>query len=113
MKIGPKTTSFGKRLVTVLRRAFFTLGALVLYVRDELVRDIQDIVLSGRLFLGIAFTLIGILSFASDKYCDGNAANYYSCTRPATYYYYPWWAVLLIVVGSFFVVLWFLRRKNA
>ena len=113
MKIGHKTTSFGRSIVIVVRRAFFTLGALALFIRDELVRDVQDIVLSGRLFLGIALSLVGFLSLASDKYCDGNAANYYTCTRPATYYYYPWWAILLIVIGSFLIVLWFLRRQRS
>jgi hypothetical protein len=113
MKIGHKTTSFGRNIAMMARRAFFTLGALVLFIRDELVRDVQDIVLSGRLFLGITSLLVGLLSFASDKYCDGNAANYYTCTRPATYYFYPWWAILLIVIGSFLIVLWFLRRQRS
>jgi len=96
-----------------MRRVVFVLGALVLFARDILVGDTQDVVRHGHLFVGIASILVGVLSFASDKYCDGNAANYYTCTRPATYYYYPWWAILLIVVGSFFIVLWFLRRKHS
>jgi hypothetical protein len=113
MSIGQKTVRIGKRSTAILRRVFFTLGALMLFVRDELAEDVQDIVANARLFVGIALTLIGTLSFTSDKYCDGAAANYYTCTRPATYYYYPWWAVLLVVIGSFFVVLWFLRRKHS
>lgn len=103
----------GKRTAGMARRVVFTLGALVLFIRDELAEDFRDMVASSRLFLGLASVLVGLLSFASDKYCDGSAANYYTCTRPATYYYYPWWAILLIVVGSFFVVLWFLRRKHS
>lgn len=112
MNIRLKTASFGKRLAMGVRRVLFTLGALVLFVRDELAHDVQDIVAHGRLFLGTALTIIGVLSFESDKYCDGNAANYYSCTRPDTYYFYPWWAILLIIAGVYFVVLWFLRRKQ-
>jgi hypothetical protein len=113
MSIGQKTARIGKRSIAILRRIFFTLGALILFIRDELAEDVRDIAVHGRLFVGIALTLIGMLSFASDKYCDGTAANYYTCTRPATYYYYPWWALLLVVIGSFFIVLWFLRRKHS
>lgn len=113
MKIGHKIATIGKRTAGVLRRVVLTLGALILFVRDELVRDVEDILLHGRLFIGLALTVSGLLSFSSDKYCDGTAANYYACTRPATYYYYPWWAILLVVIGSFFVVLWFLRRKHS
>jgi hypothetical protein len=76
------------------------------------VHDLANIVEHGRLFLGTFLTLVGILSFASDRYCDGNTSAYYACTRPATYYYYPWWATLLIILGSFSVMLWFLRKKK-
>lgn len=81
-------------------------------VKDAIAVDAEEIIRHGRLFLGLALTLSGLLSFSSDRYCDGNASSYYACTRPATYYYYPWWAITLTLVGSFLIVLWFLRRQH-
>jgi hypothetical protein len=101
-----------RRTIRVGKRVVFICGALVLVVKDMVVVDVEEISRHGRLFFGLALTLVGLLSFASDRYCDGNASSYYACTRPATYYYYPWWAILLIVIGSFLVVLWFLRRQH-
>lgn len=75
-------------------------------------RDAVVVVSHLRLFLGMLLALIGLLSFASDLYCDGNVSSYYACTRPSTYYYYPWWATLLIVLGVTLVVIWFLRQRT-
>lgn len=87
------------------------LAGIGLVFRDKIQKDAILIVLNSRLFIGILLIALGLLSFESDKYCDGNSSNYYACTRPSTYYYYPWWATLLVVVGSFSIVLWFLRKK--
>ena len=95
-----------------VRRVFLTTGAFVLYIRDALIDDLRLVWREGRLFVGLFFVVVGIVSFASDKYCDGNTSSHYACTRPSTYYYYPWWAVTFVVVGSFFVCLWFLRRQE-
>ena len=65
-----------------------------------------------ELFLGAALTLVGILGFNSAKFCDGNTADYLSCTRPTAYHYYSASDIILIVVGVFFVLLWFLKRKE-
>jgi hypothetical protein len=73
--------------------------------------DTQVIVLHARLILGVLVTMLGLLSFASDRYCDGNVSSYYACTRPSTYYYYPWWAVVLVLLGVLLIMLWYLRRK--
>jgi hypothetical protein len=85
--------------------------ALFLYLRDALHDDLIDVLRNGKLFLGMLLAGIGLLSFSSDRYCDGNTSSYYACTRPSTYYYYPWWAIALVIIGSFLIVLWFLRRK--
>lgn len=74
-------------------------------------RDVRTIVRSWRLFFGVALVIVGVLSFASDMYCDGNTSAYAVCTRPSTYYYYPWWAVFLVVMGATSVLLWYMRKE--
>jgi multisubunit Na+/H+ antiporter MnhG subunit len=64
------------------------------------------------LFLGIAFLIIGIFAFQSDRYCDGNTATYYACTNPSTYYYYPLGSIVLIVIGAFLTLLAYLGNKR-
>lgn len=87
------------------------LGAVVQLGLDYSRDDIRTVVRNGKLFLGMTFFVVGLFSFVSDRYCDGNVASYYACTRPATYYYYPWWAVILVLVGVTLVTLWFLQRR--
>jgi len=94
-----------------MRMVIRTIFAFLLFVRMKIKDDAIVIFKHNRLFLGLVLLIIGILSFESGKYCDGNSSNFYSCTRPSTYYYYPWWTIVFIVIGSFFIVLWFLRRK--
>jgi hypothetical protein len=64
------------------------------------------------LFLGTLLTILGTLNFHSGRYCDGNTADYLSCTRPVTYYYFTWFETGLIIVGIFFIMLWFLKRQR-
>ncbi len=94
-----------------VRRVFLTLVAFVRFVGEKFRVDIAYIFREWRLFAGMALVVTGLLSFVSDRYCDGNSSSAYTCTRPATYYYYPWWATVLVVVGGVLVVLWFLRKK--
>jgi hypothetical protein len=86
--------------------------ALVTLMRDMVADDVARIWMHARLFIGQLLLIVGLFSFASDKYCDGNSSAYYACTRPSTFYYYPWWAIVLIVLGSFSCMLWFLRKKG-
>ncbi len=65
-----------------------------------------------EIFLGAALTLIGALNFNSARYCDGNTADYLSCTRPATYYYFDAFDTTLIVLGVFFILIWCLKRRG-
>lgn len=74
--------------------------------------NVRLIAREADLFLGNALLLIGLLNFESDKYCDGNTADYLSCTRPSTYYYFDWLDILLIVVGSTLVLAWLLKRRS-
>jgi hypothetical protein len=86
--------------------------AMVLFVRDKMYEDIELMLYHSRLFLGILLIGLGLFSFASDRYCDGNASSFYACTRPATYYYYPWWAILFMLIGTVLLTLWVLRKKK-
>jgi hypothetical protein len=64
----------------------------------------------GRLALGVILTLVGVLNFQAEKFCDGNTALYNACARPVVYYMYPWWAILFVVLGALlFVGYW--KRK--
>lgn len=74
--------------------------------------DIRLGVAHIRLVVGTVLMTIGLLSFASDRYCDGTASSHYACTNPSAYYYYPWWAVGLVSVGVLLVVLWWVRRTS-
>jgi len=65
------------------------------------------------LFLGAGLVLGGILNWSSGKYCDGNTADYLSCTNPTTYYYYGGVEVALVIAGVFLLLLWWLRRRAA
>ena len=65
-----------------------------------------------ELFLGVAFTLVGLLSFKSDKFCDGNTADYLSCTRPSTYYFYSPLDIAVITVGVFLIMIWVLKARR-
>ncbi len=102
----------GRSKVGAVTRVLFTMGAFVLFLWDALRDDLKLVWNNGRLFVGIAMSCVGILSYASSTYCDGTVSDHYSCTRPSTYYYYPWWAIALVTFGSFFIVLWFLRKKK-
>lgn len=102
----------GRSFFKVVVVFFRTLIRVVAYLLEKAQKDFLVAWLHIRLFLGVALICIGILSFQSGRYCDGNTSSQYVCTRPATYYYYPFWAVALTVLGSMLVILWTLRRPR-
>lgn len=109
----PRTDiSKGGVLLVRVRKTFAFFCVLLGYVRKGVQEDLLRIVANIRLFAGFALLFWGLLSFASDRYCDGNTSAYYSCTRPSTYYYYPWWSVLLVVAGVFGITLWHVSRRG-
>ncbi len=67
---------------------------------------------NAPLFFGIALFLLGVLNFSHGKYCDGNVADYYSCTNPSAYYYYGPLAIMLCIFGAFCVAFWFLKKTE-
>ena len=66
----------------------------------------------ARIFIGSALFIVGLLGFDSGKYCDGNTADYLSCTRPSTYYYYDNLDVVLVVIGIFLIIMWFITPRG-
>jgi hypothetical protein len=64
------------------------------------------------LFLGALLLLLGLLNWSSGKYCDGNTADYLSCTNPATYYYYNALEIGLIVLGALLILVWFVKNRQ-
>lgn len=78
---------------------------------DSLADTIHIIWKEMQLFLGTVLGLIGLLSFEAGKFCDGNTADYLSCTRPSTYYYFDMLDKVFIVFGVVLVMVWWVRRK--
>ena len=82
------------------------------YAMDIIEEDWNIIKREGDIFGGALIFLIGLLDFHSGRYCDGNTADYLSCTRPVTYYYYTWLEILFIMVGVGFILLWCMKRQR-
>ncbi len=92
------------------------LSLFSVYLIERLVDHVEEyaqlMLREKELFLGNLLILLGALNFNSDKFCDGNTADYLSCTRPSTYYYFDALDIALIVIGVFFVLLWFVRERR-
>lgn len=81
-------------------------------VFDFVMSSLATIARDMELFVGVALTLIGTLSFEADKFCDGNTADYLSCTRPSTYYFYSPIDIAVVVVGVFLILIWVRRSRS-
>jgi hypothetical protein len=81
-------------------------------IYDFIVGSLQTIARDASLFIGVALTVVGLLSFHSDKFCDGNTADYLSCTRPSTYYFYSPVEIGIVVVGIFLIMIWMRNTKR-
>lgn len=75
-------------------------------------RNAGIIAREADIFFGSALLSIGLLGFESSKYCDGNTAEYLSCTRPSTYYYYDALDIVLVILGISFILFWFFKREH-
>ena len=88
---------------------------VVLYFFDGIVdAGIDNFIIVKKnfsLFFGVVLSIVGLMNFHSDKYCDGNVADYLSCTRPTTYYFYNAFDVFLVVLGVAFIIIWALKAK--
>lgn len=88
-----------------------SVSALVFLLWDAVRDDVGRVWEEGRLFLGTALIVAGLLSFEAQRFCDGISTGV-GCTRPSAYYEYPLWAIVLVVVGAFLVLLWWLYRSK-
>ncbi len=79
---------------------------------DKLAHFVEVVGKEIELFIGTALVLIGLFSFESDKFCDGNTADYLSCTRPSAYYYFGSLDIFCIVLGTFLILFWVLRSRE-
>lgn len=99
-----------------IMRVLWVLWLFVVYVFDRFFDGIADnariIEREFQIFLGTALLFVGLFGFESDKYCDGNTADYLSCTRPSTYYFYDYLDITLIVIGALLILAWYLRRNS-
>lgn len=111
MDEGTEQKSFGKRLGHGILVSLLTVRFLFLSIIDWAVDTIGLAVREKDLFLGAALFLIGVFSFEVGRYCDGNAGDYLSCTRPAVYYYYDTFDIALIVLGAALVIAWFVKER--
>ncbi len=104
--------SFGVRL----RNRLWLAGMFVMYLMDRfgvwIGARVNLVVKEVDLFLGVALFIVGLLGFESGRYCDGNSADYLSCTRPATYYFYDAPHTILIILGIFLIMMWVLRDRR-
>ncbi len=94
-------------------------GVFIETVRDMLLRAVElayeklEIMRrEASLFFGLALFFVGVFGFRAGRFCDGNAADYLSCTRPAVYYYYGVFELGIIVIGASLIALWFLKPRR-
>lgn len=81
-------------------------------VWDFVAREWAILAGEGRLYLGIALTLAGVMNFDAGRFCDGNTLDYIACTRPVVYYEYPWWAIALAILGALLLAGWWRNRNS-
>lgn len=90
------------------------LVALALYLFESSLRGLRTnvaiIVSELTLFAGSLLLTLGLLGFESDRYCDGNTAQYLSCTRPAVYYFYDSIDKIAIALGVMLILVWWRKR---
>ena len=80
---------------------------------DFVMHSLATIARDAELFAGVALTLVGLLSIEADKFCDGNTADYLSCTRPSTFYFYSPLDIAIVVVGVFLILIWMRRPRRS
>jgi hypothetical protein len=105
-EVRPKKTQSRFRVLWIIADYLFDTAIEMLQGNATVVRrEIQ-------LFLGSALIIVGFFGFESGKYCDGNTADYLSCTRPSTYYYYDYIDLTCLILGVTLVLLWNLKRRS-
>lgn len=95
-----------------MKVAWLILMHVVEGVYDFVGRNVAVVLSAKELFLGSALTIIGLMSFETDRFCDGNTADYLSCTRPNAYYYFDSLDIALVVLGITLILCWFIARRH-
>lgn len=110
------TEHAGPTFVDRIKRWGWISWRFVIYLLEGVADGIVDawhvIRHEAGLFWGVGFFVVGLFGFRSGRYCDGNTAEYLSCTRPATFYYYDWLHIALIVLGVFLILVWVLKNRH-
>lgn len=102
----------GLKLKRAVRMVWLVIERLFDILMDALVEYAHIIWREMEVFFGSALLLVGVFGFQNGKNCDGNTADYISCTNPSTFYYYDWLQIAVIVIGVFFIMLWFFKLRN-
>ena len=96
-----------------LGRVFWvSIEYISVHLAEALSENLRIIRQEGNLFLGTALMVLGFFNWSSAKYCDGNTADYLSCTRPVTYYYYGGFEIALLLVGVTLVLIWLVKNRK-
>ncbi len=107
-----ETTAPAPRQFRFLR----VLRALLTYsietIVDAIIIRLRILAREKDLVIGSILVVVGFLNFESDKYCDGNTAEYLACTRPSTYYYFDALDITFIVLGVCLVLVAYIRAKS-
>ena len=101
---------------TGFKKVLWVSWLFVVYVFDRLIDGVAEnarvIEKEFQVVLGTLLLTIGFLGFESDKYCDGNTADYLSCTRPSTYYFFDTIDITFIAVGVLLILTWYLKSRD-
>lgn len=103
----------GSRSRGILRAVWISIEYIAYHIAKAFGENLRTMRKEMNLFLGAALTVLGMLNWSTGKYCDGNTADYLSCTRPTAYYYYSWFSVTLVLIGVLLVLVWFVRNRKS
>lgn len=103
----------GERRAGIFRTAWLSLEYIAFHLAKAIGENVRVMRREVNLFLGSALSILGLLNWSTGKYCDGNTADYLSCTRPTAYYYYGWFSVTLVLVGVMLLLVWFVRNRRS
>lgn len=112
MEHSPEERTERKGIRAKAHTVWISIEFLSVQLVEAIERDIAIIRHEADLFVGTLFLLLGGLNWSTGKYCDGNTADYLSCTRPDAYYYYSAFAVALIVLGVFLILIWAVKKRT-
>ena len=96
----------------VARHAWLVCYRSLDHMMDIAEEDWHIIRREASLFFGAILVIWGVMNIQSNKFCDGNGADYLSCTQPTTYYYYGAIETAAVLIGTLFVLVWFFKHKQ-